>query len=513
MSTTTSHLQTANKLGVLAALALLVAAGGSSCTRDNPAYCEGDDDCDTAGHTCDTERRECVPVGGSDGGGGGDLCEENADCEDEGARFCSSEGACISCEGGCDVYVDRSEGDDDGLCGADDAPCESISRAIERLPAESGGTVWIGGSGGSTHYNENLVVGADQFDGGVSLSLRAGAGGGDVTIAPASDDVLIRLENGPDLHIEGLRLEGRGDVESVVSCRAATLSLQDVEIADAESAGVDADECDVVISRSLVEDAGFAGISAENETTLEVSGSEITGSGEAGDDDSAGIYADGAARVVVTDSTIAGNESLGIHAEDTELYVQRTRIEENQAGGLRIVDSYIEVANNLIVKNGSADSEIGGVFARIDDLPDGAPSGGLFAFNTVADNSADDESGDLAYGVNCGAHDVNASSNIVYFESEELQALSDGCDWDWTYSNIDPSNGVPDGIFDGDSNNAGDDPELDIDFQLTNDSQCIQGGEPGLEEADADVDLAVDFAGESRPEGDAPDCGAYEYRE
>jgi hypothetical protein len=241
------------------------------------------------------------------------------------------------------------------------------------------------------------------------------------------------------------------------------------------------------VARSRIEGFGNHGIYAED---CEIVLRELFVGGSENDQ----IRARTGSRVEIVASEIANSPARGIHVSSlTGLIVSRTLVVDNRGGGIDARDGSVELVNNLIVENGSGGSSFGGV--RID-----APTLATFAFNTVEANRAEDAA--PAYGVECrAASSLVATSSIVYGGDGPDAAVAGSCSW--RYSNI---RGAED--LDSDGTNVGEPPGFAAagagDYRLTESSPCVGAAEP-------DTGIAIDFAGESRPVGDAPDCGAFEY--
>jgi hypothetical protein len=162
-----------------------------------------------------------------------------------------------------------------------------------------------------------------------------------------------------------------------------------------------------------------------------------------------------------------------------------------------VTDSGFAIRNAFIVGNGnSLATNFGGV--RIDNAAGVTPQ--VFEHTTVANNAAL-AAADSA-GVDCSTGTpLTATSSLVFLTVGGMATASGNCSW--AYSNVE--GGVPPALDDG--NNIDADPSfVDVaegDFHIQPGSPCIDAADPG-----SDVD--VDFDGDARPVGDAPDIGADE---
>jgi hypothetical protein len=465
--------------------------------------CERPLDCPSPAPWCSDN--ECIPC--SEGPGGDTICSQrdpgepycldgacvvcrsNADCADSSPVCEPDEGVCRGCERGsecetgvCDtssgscaqedeiLYVDGDAGQDGEGCGASADPCATISGnegALAQAEGESA-FIFVRAREGA-RYPERIVL-----DSGYVAIVGEGEafGAGGAGIQHDGTAPIIELSGSARLRLEGVRLVGDLDIgESGIKCASSELELERVEIAGFGEHAVTSDGCTLSGQSVLL---------------------------RASRNDLLRLASDSEARLV--DARVIGGSARGIASQGGLLELHRARVEGNAMGGVVVVDSVIDLVNNVIVGNGTVpESELGGVRVRHSQrLGEEA----RFAFNTVAGNRASGDNGGLAHGVDCDGSELRATSNIVYTGVGGLAAVSAGCGWTWVYSN------VQDGLeIDPDSENFSQDPGF-VDaaagnYQLQADSPCVGRGEP-------DTGVIEDLTGAPRPSDAPPSCGAYE---
>jgi len=179
-----------------------------------------------------------------------------------------------------------------------------------------------------------------------------------------------------------------------------------------------------------------------------------------------------------------------------ELSVDSSTFRDNGTG-IFISASLFEIVNNFILRNGSPGALYAAVHIEDNDTEGIRP--GRFEFNTLAQNQALN-----SWGVHCAATDQTMSNNIVVSTVDDDAAVSGSCAW--TYSNIQREAGtVEEGA--GNMNVPALFVDPNEDFHLRTGSPCVDGGDPA---ALLEAPLPVDFDGDPRPAGGAPDIGADE---
>jgi hypothetical protein len=218
-----------------------------------------------------------------------------------------------------------------------------------------------------------------------------------------------------------------------------------------------------------------------------------------------GISVSGSASLSMTTSKVTGSSGVGIRMNGGELKLHRSYLEGNRGGGLSLIDAKFQIVNNFIVGNGGMASNIGGAtFVEVAT----SVTGNLFELNTVAKNLV--AGATLPAGLRCVAltAPLKLSGNIVYANSQPLgnginglQVTADA-NCTWTHSNIGPM-----GI--SGATNLSADPMF-VNFEGNN--FHLGPSSPARDKADPASTVTIDFDGDVRPQGPAPDIGADEIR-
>jgi hypothetical protein len=190
---------------------------------------------------------------------------------------------------------------------------------------------------------------------------------------------------------------------------------------------------------------------------------------------------------------VAQNQGVGISVSGGSLTLTQSTVIGNPSGGVVITGAAFDLENDFVVQNGGPFSLFGGVL--ISQV--GAGGAHVFDFNTVAYNQAVPT---LTPGVVCSVvgTPLALTSSIVFANGAGLQVEGNNCAW--TYSDVGP---VP---VAGVGNRSADPQFVDpghSDFHLRPSS-------PARDVADPTTGVAVDFDGDPRPQGSAPDMGADE---
>ncbi len=268
---------------------LCVECGGAAdCPFSDPVCGEADHQCESCSEASDcgafADRPFCQ-------GGACVGCRNGDDCQAASAPICDEvDGTCRGCtsgaecgsdvcdwvSGGCvdeqDVLYVATDGSGD-MCTRDD-PCDSVMQAVGLA---SGGQTWILMAEGS--YVETVSI-----DG---KTIRIVGDGAD--IRPSTiDSAAFDVRGGADLRISGLHIhdaDGNGDgpgdgVYCTNTGGASTLLLDRVLIDGNDDQGVDANNCDITVSRSTLSDNRRGGISLDS-VDFDITNNFITANGSA----------------------------------------------------------------------------------------------------------------------------------------------------------------------------------------------------------------------------------------
>jgi hypothetical protein len=275
--------------------------------------CDGAADCPFSSPVCgaaDHQCQSCMEATECDGFDGRPFCEEGAcvgcrdgnDCAEETAPICDdAERACRGCvsgaecesdvcdwiDGGCvaeeDVLYVATDGSGGGDCTRDD-PCDSITQAID---VAAGRRNWILVAAGD--YQESVAVSGETVRIiGEEASLRPGA----------FDEAAITVSSAANLRVSGLRIhdaDGNGDgpgdgIYCTNSGGAPTVLLDQVIIERNDDQGIDANNCNLTLSRSIVRDNRRGGIDLDS-VDFDITNNFILANGSGGTV-SAGVLVD-----------------------------------------------------------------------------------------------------------------------------------------------------------------------------------------------------------------------------
>ncbi len=182
---------------------------------------------------------------------------------------------------------------------------------------------------------------------------------------------------------------------------------------------------------------------------------------------------------------IDSNVGFGVDASDCAVTIRRSTISGNTGGGVSISDGSFDITNTFITGNG-ANTAVGG--AR---LMNNATSS-VFEFNTVAENVA---GSGVAKSLICAAVGTQRIANNIFFSGDQTQVSQTNCNLEFNLSNM--------GL--GGSGNVTASPT----FVGGGDFHLMPGSE-GIDAADPNATLSIDFDGHTRPQGARRDMGADE---
>jgi hypothetical protein len=199
--------------------------------------------------------------------------------------------------------------------------------------------------------------------------------------------------------------------------------------------------------------------------------------------------------VVLRGVEIAGNGGVGIRTTTCTINAERSTIGGNGSGGISITAGTATFVNNIIVRNGSQTSLVGGV--KLDGV-----AALVFDFNTIASNGTSGAA--FAAGVQCSAaSSVTLSNSILHGDAANQVSGADlNCAFAYNLSNesLGGTNVATalaaDALFVN---------PTEGDYHTKAGSPAISAGQPGST-------IAVDFDGDARPSpaGSRADIGADE---
>lgn len=455
--------------------------GGEADSAPLPT-CLGPDDCDdVAAPICDMEQDVCR------------ACGADAECAaiDSAVPACSPGGNCVECIADmhcasevCDtgsstcvaeenvIYM-AVDGSTDAACGTRADPCKRFVEALAHVAAP----------------RDIVKVKAGTYNGDAPPILVPGS----ITVTLLAADAVVDLVGagntfeigaGTTFTMRGGTVTGATTGNGFLCADATgTLRLFGTTVSDNDMAGI---RCigTVVLEDVMIASNTGDGVDCTNGANLTITRATITGNDD-------GVQS--ADSTTMTESNVFANTELGFHCNEV-CDVSRTRFHSNSFGGIEAFFSSGTYVNNVIFENGGGeDGSVGGATF----WPDPGETV-LFAYNTVYGNHSRSAQ---AGGVHCVDGDIVSPNNLVQdnldTDDKEHNFTGPGCNF--SYSNIGE-------IGSNTSNNIDIDPFFINEFHITADASCTDHGNPtGVE------DITVDFDGDVRPFGDAPDCGADEF--
>ena len=409
--------------------------GGSDGAGPDAAVCSAQLPCPGDDHCLDGVCVGCLDPAHC--GGETPVCDPDA----HQCRGCAAHAECLSqlCDlatGVClpperAIYV-APNGTDGGGCGTQDAPCKSFGIATAKLTAPRNKLRLLPGV-----YNQILTLPA----GGPWIVIGEGAtlDGGAL---PEDTEWLAGAESNRDVTLDGITI--RNAPHSAIRCNGSKLTLLRATIRDNRDFGINAFACELRVSRTLFS--------------------------------------------FNTNFAIQAYATEQSNPTDSKVYIDRTRFDGNQGGGIAYA-GLVDARNNVFVRTGV---EYNSAFRGAVSLP-----GTVIAFNTFVSNVA----GFVSI-VECGGEGV-VSSNVFHLnrtqfsESQQLVTTCKTVAGNYADKDLPPSTERP--------NVKGDMPGF---VSVAADDFHLEATSPLLDRGDPALAPTVDFDG--KPRGSAPDIGAFE---
>lgn len=197
--------------------------------------------------------------------------------------------------------------------------------------------------------------------------------------------------------------------------------------------------------------------------------------------------------LIIEESRITGNSDRGVEAYASgggNLVIERSVIADNYSGGITADVAPLLIRNNLILRNSNLGQYHGAI--RLNNSGFNA----FITYNTIVGNRVNENYIGI---IACG--NAVLSSNIIW--GNEYPGTNDqtiiGCD--------DVRNNLSDStLADRPQNSLGDPLFVAVD----DDDYRLMPGSPAIDLGDPDFANLLDYAGNRRPQGGAPDVGALE---
>jgi hypothetical protein len=450
---------------------VLVWVGASACRKDNQNYCPGTPEdqecpvvdgrpCASSGEckaptpVCNVDKQVCVQCTRD-----GECPSERPHCDDTSNKCfeCTAHSECDSLlciDGTCalteDVTYVAEGGTDNAMC-SKALPCQNLVQALQPTALRK----YVKATGNITHTAATVIDGKT-----VTIYGDPGV----TSIARSGPDEVLQIRK--DSKVELIDLEILGNNSSDKDCvkiempmgagPLVTMSRVKVHNHSGTGAGISISGGKLSMIDSQVFDNSGDGVRASG-GILEIGRSLIHGNRG-----TAGVYAVNAAMVTIDSSVIAKNTGL--------------------KGGVAISGGFV-IVNSVIVRNGGANSVIGGL--ELTTL------NGQFEFNTVADNLAPN-----AVAISCGG--ARLSSSILL--SSNLVGATCSVDYSLT-----ATTGTAAG-----TNKIGEPMFRETMDHLSPLYYRIDQNSAARDSADPTANLSTDIDGQARSDG-RPDMGADEY--
>lgn len=413
-------------------------------------------------------------------------CLDDDECPSD---VCGDDGACVPATA---IIYAAPDGPAERGAACDQAvPCALPTAALELGMGNRSIIKVVGNAETVFSLPSTLVIDAPALllGSGATVELEAGAFG---AVMSATSSLEVR-----DLTLQG----GGGGVfgPGIKGQTGSDVVLRGVTLRANEGAGAQADGALHLVD-SLVTDNGFGGCSGLLE--VHIDGSTLTGNrgrdsvvaygpltlrdSVVADGADSGVVMDADAGNVIERSEIRGHEQKGVSASGG-VDIFESLIIGNGNVGIDAGPGLISLRNNVIARNGSLGSSVGGADVS-------ATAGSLVAFNTIVLNQASPSGFGAMRCLQGGANAVE-QGNLVYGNLRGGQTdnqVDSACLWDASLVLADAT-----GLAFADLAND--------DFHLTTDSIVAIDLATSLANVDIDLD------GDPRPTGAAPDFGADEY--
>jgi hypothetical protein len=224
-----------------------------------------------------------------------------------------------------------------------------------------------------------------------------------------------------------------------------------------------------------------------NDSTVRIEGLRLhdAGGGPNADGIRCAAPVGGTPSVTMVGTRIEGNGGFGIDANACAITLVDGEVVGNPGGGISITAGSFDITNSFITGNGAATS-VGGVKLDSNDAT------GRFEFNTVAGNLA---GLNVAAGIVCMSVQNQRIANNIFWGAGPDQVASTNCNLEFNLSN--------EGL-------SGQGNVTATPLFLSSTNYHLMPTSEGIDDADPNATLPIDFDGDPRPQGTRRDIGADE---
>jgi hypothetical protein len=456
-----------------------------ACTKDNPAFC-----CSTI-ESCATAGTSALVTCNS--AGSRPVCDDDGDFGPK--HTCIPDPTAPACEGNDDCTMPQRpvcDTDDTGTCvGCDSASDCSGRFGTRNMCNQSTGACVECTSPSHCTAATAPVCGGDGVCRGCEANDECMSGVCDTdTGACAADDDIIFIDR-----------NGQGTLcTRAMPCAAflvgiplisATRKWMLVAPGDYEENNVTLDGKTVsIVARGASLHPMSQGLPAMlvlNASTVRVEGLRLYNGagGTSGDGIRCAAPVSGNPSITLVGVTIDTNTGFAVDAQACAVTIKRSSITGNTGGGISVSDGSFNITNTFVTGNG-ANTPFGGV--RLDNNS----TSSVFEFNTVADNIA---GSGLPKSLSCTAVGTQRIANNIFFSGDQTQVSSTNCNFEFNISNM--------GL--GGSTNITGPPMF-----VGGGNYHLVAGSDGVDDADPNAMLDIDFDGDDRPQNGVRDIGADE---